>query len=67
MLNVELANNLPFNKPSSVWSDCLKAIKDNVTLMTFNTWFLPIKPLELKESTLKVQLPSQFGVTVSKQ
>ena len=60
MLNAELANNLSFNKPSSVWKECLKAIKDNVTLMTFNTWFLPIKPIELKESTLKVQLPSRF-------
>ena len=28
--------------------------------MTYNTWFLPIKPLELNGSTLKVQLPSQF-------
>src|SRR5690554_4989718 len=28
--------------------------------MTYNTWFLPIKPLELENKTLKVQLPSQF-------
>ena len=28
--------------------------------MTYNTWFLPIKPLEIVDSTLKVQLPSQF-------
>jgi chromosomal replication initiator protein len=28
--------------------------------MTYNTWFLPIKPIELFDSTLKVQLPSQF-------
>jgi len=28
--------------------------------MTYNTWFIPIKPLELGEHTLKVQLPSQF-------
>jgi chromosomal replication initiator protein len=43
-----------------VWKECLKAIKDNVTLMTYNTWFLPIKPLELKGLTLKVQIPSRF-------
>ncbi len=29
-------------------------------MMTYNTWFLPIKPLELIENTLKVQIPSQF-------
>ena len=28
--------------------------------MTYNTWFLPIKPLEIENSILKVQLPSQF-------
>jgi chromosomal replication initiator protein len=40
-----------------IWKECLKQIKENVTLMTYNTWFLPIKPLELNNSTLKVQLP----------
>jgi chromosomal replication initiator protein len=45
---------------TSVWRDCLKTIKENVSLMTYNTWFMPIKPIELETSTLKVQLPSQF-------
>lgn len=43
-----------------VWNDCLKIIKEKVPGMTFNTWFLPIKPLELTGNLLKVQLPSQF-------
>jgi chromosomal replication initiator protein len=43
-----------------VWKECLRVIKDNVTQMTYNTWFLPIKPLDIVDSTLKVQLPSQF-------
>ncbi len=46
--------------PTFVWKNCLSLIKDNVTLMTYNTWFLPIKPLDISDSTLKVQLPSQF-------
>src|SRR3972149_8369770 len=29
-------------------------------MMTYNTWFLPIKPISLENSTLKVQIPSQF-------
>ena len=44
----------------AVWKNCLSRIKDNVTQMTYNTWFLPIKPLEFKGNTLKVELPSQF-------
>ena len=44
----------------SAWKDCLKTIKENVTQMTFNTWFLPIKPFDLNNSVLKIQLPSQF-------
>jgi len=44
----------------AVWKSCLSRIKDNVTQMTYNTWFLPIKPLEFSGSTLKVELPSQF-------
>jgi chromosomal replication initiator protein len=47
-------------EPAAIWRDCLRAIKDNVTLMTYNTWFVPIKPIELFSSTLKVQIPSQF-------
>jgi chromosomal replication initiator protein len=44
----------------SAWKECLKTIKENVTQMTFNTWFLPIKPFDLNNSVLKIQLPSQF-------
>lgn len=46
--------------PPQVWKNCLTRIKENVTLMTYNTWFLPIRPVEIIDSTLKVQLPSQF-------
>jgi chromosomal replication initiator protein len=45
---------------NSVWKNCLTRIKQNVTLMTYNTWFLPIRPVEFSDNSLKVQLPSQF-------
>ena len=60
MLDSEIIENQTNNDPTSVWKACLNKIKENVTLMTYNTWFLPIKPMELDESTLRVQLPSQF-------
>ena len=43
-----------------VWKNCLTHIKENVTLMTYNTWFLPIRPVSIKDNNLKVQLPNQF-------
>ncbi|RKY93974.1 MAG: chromosomal replication initiator protein DnaA [Ignavibacteriae bacterium] len=60
MLDSEIIEDQTNTDPTSVWKTCLNKIKENVTLMTYNTWFLPIKPLELQDSTLRVQLPSQF-------
>ncbi len=60
MVNAVPSNKPEFSNASSVWKECLKSIKENVTLMTYNTWFLPIKPLELSGRTLKVQIPSRF-------
>ena len=60
MVNAATLNNQDFHDATTMWKECLKTIKDNVTLMTYNTWFLPIKPLELKGFTLKVQIPSRF-------
>jgi chromosomal replication initiator protein len=60
MLNIELISNTSTNNLTEIWKDFLKEIKRNVTLMTFNTWFLPLKPIEMNNSTIKVQLPSQF-------
>lgn len=45
---------------NSIWKKCLTHIKENVTLMTYNTWFLPIRPISLTEENLKVQVPNQF-------
>jgi chromosomal replication initiator protein len=60
MLNIGLISKPPVANLAEIWSDFLQEIKSSVTQMTFNTWFLPIKPLEIVDSTVKVQLPSQF-------
>ncbi len=44
----------------SVWEDCLEFIKNQVGDQPFKTWFEPIKPLALRETTLTIQVPSQF-------
>jgi len=43
-----------------VWENCLKVIKDNINYQSFKTWFLPIKPVKIKEQVLTIQVPSQF-------
>src|SRR6476469_6945192 len=43
-----------------VWSNCLKIIKDIVEWQHYKTWFEPIKPVELKDQVLLIQVPSQF-------
>jgi chromosomal replication initiator protein len=60
MLNTQISGQPTTSESALIWKECLKNIKENVTLMTYNTWFLPIKPLELEGKTLRVQLPSQF-------
>jgi chromosomal replication initiator protein len=45
-----------------VWKDCLKIIKDNVPFITYNTWFLPIKPFDIENTVLKVYVPNSFFI-----
>jgi chromosomal replication initiator protein len=45
---------------AEVWENCLKIIKDNINYQSFKTWFLPIKPIKLKDNVLTIQVPSQF-------
>lgn len=44
----------------SIWSKAASIIKREISPMSFNTWFAPIKVLELTGSTLKIQLPDLF-------
>ncbi len=43
-----------------VWQNCLKIIKDNVSVQSYKTWFEPIQPVKLENKVLTVQVPSQF-------
>ena len=44
----------------SVWNNCLRFIEQNIDPKQFNVWFRPIKPVSLVESTLTVDVPSEF-------
>ncbi|MBP3762408.1 MAG: chromosomal replication initiator protein DnaA [Bacteroidales bacterium] len=46
-----------------VWAECLEVIKDTLgpeNRKAYDTWFIPIVPLQLDGSTLIVQVPSPF-------
>jgi chromosomal replication initiator protein len=61
MHNTELVSPpITLADASSIWKQCLNRIKDDVSQMTFNTWFIPIKPVSIDSSTLRIQLPSRF-------
>ena len=44
----------------SVWSNCLKFIKDNIQQQAFKTWFEPIKAVKLADNVLSIEVPSNF-------
>lgn len=61
-MNVTIEKTAINNDAKTAWKDCLSIIKESVPFLTYNTWFLPIKPLELKDSVLKIQVPNNFFV-----
>ena len=47
-------------KHISVWNNCLNFIQSNIDQQQFNVWFRQIKALSLVDSTLTVEVPSEF-------
>ncbi|MGM9735941.1 MAG: chromosomal replication initiator protein DnaA [Candidatus Cryptobacteroides sp.] len=43
-----------------VWNNCLQFIRQNIEPQQFNVWFKPIVPVSLEDSTLTVEVPSEF-------
>ena len=44
----------------TVWNNCLQIIANNIDPQKFNTWFKPIRPVSLVDSTLTIEVPSDF-------
>jgi chromosomal replication initiator protein len=53
-------HDLSAETAANAWAKCLDIIKDSVTYQAYKTWFEPVKPIKLEESTLTIQVPSQF-------
>lgn len=48
------------NNHFQIWENCLAVIKDNVSPISYSTWFQPIVPLKLENEILTLQVPSHF-------
>jgi chromosomal replication initiator protein len=44
----------------SVWTNCLKFVKDNIQPQAYKTWFEPIQAVKLTDKSLSIQVPSKF-------
>lgn len=44
----------------SVWNECLRIFEQNVDPKQFNVWFKTIVPVSLEESTLTLEVPTDF-------
>jgi chromosomal replication initiator protein len=62
MLLPSQANQIPDDQflAKQTWECCLTIIKDQVSSLSYKTWFQPILPVRLNEKDLTVQVPSQF-------
>jgi chromosomal replication initiator protein len=62
MLLPSQANQIPDDLflAKQTWERCLTIIKDQVSSLSYKTWFQPILPVRLNEKDLTVQVPSQF-------
>ncbi len=43
-----------------MWNECLRIFEQNVDPKQFNVWFKTIVPVSLEESTLTIEVPTDF-------
>lgn len=51
---------MTYERHISVWNNCLNFIGQNIDPKQFDLWFKAIKPVSLVDSTLTVEVPSEF-------
>ncbi len=47
-------------KYNEIWSECLRIIENIIGAQMFDRWFKPLKPVSLQDSTITVEVPSDF-------
>lgn len=63
-MRLEVNEKATSEKTSSteIWKKCLSVIKENVPALTYSTWFIPIKPIEYINNSLKIEVPNTFFI-----
>lgn len=60
ILNPHSTNSGGYKDCQTVWQQCLEIIKFEIPEQSFNTWFVPIRPLRLRQNILTIQVPSLY-------
>ena len=60
ILNQHSANSGGYKDCQTVWQQCLEVIKSEIPEQSFNTWFVPVRPLRLRQNILTIQVPSLY-------
>ncbi len=47
-------------KHIQVWENCLRIIEQNIEPQQYETWFKPIRPVSLVDSTLTIEVPTDY-------
>ena len=48
------------NRHIDVWNNCLRIIEQIIEPKKFDMWFKPLKPVSIKDSTLTLEVPTDF-------
>jgi chromosomal replication initiator protein DnaA len=59
-LNPHSTNSGGYKDCQTVWQQCLEVIKSEIPEQSFNTWFIPVRPLRLRQNILTIQVPSLY-------
>lgn len=59
-LNPHSTNSGGYKDCQTVWQQCLEIIKSEIPEQSFNTWFIPVRPLRLRQNILTIQVPSLY-------
>ncbi|MGH2567681.1 MAG: DnaA ATPase domain-containing protein, partial [Bacteroidota bacterium] len=60
LYNADISTEIVPSNAQHVWDECMKRVRDQISSLSYKTWFQPIVPLKLEKYELTVQVPSQF-------
>lgn len=59
-LHPHSTNSGGYKDCQTVWQQCLELIRAEIPEQSFKTWFVPVRPLRLRQNILTIQVPSLY-------